>query len=68
MSTSGSKEITLKEFKQLADHVGLGMSQEELEQLKPLYELYAQQARLIHSVDLKAEEIGVTFRPDWEAL
>lgn len=68
MSTSGSEELSLQECKQLADHAGLGMSQEELEQLKPLYELYARQARLIHSVDLKAEEMGVMFRPDWEAL
>ena len=68
MSTSESEEIGLEEFKRLADHVGLGMSEDELEQLKPLYDLFMRQARLIHSVDLEAEEMAVTFRPDWEAL
>ena len=68
MSTSGSEEISLGEFQWLTDHAGLGLSQEELEQLKPLYDLYTQQYRLIHSIDLKAEEIAVMFRPDWEAL
>ena len=68
MATSGSEEISLEEFKRLADHAGLGLSQEEAEQLKPLYDLYARQLSLIHSVDLKAEEMAVMFRPDWEAL
>ena len=68
MPMSESEEIGMEEFKRLADHAGLGMSEDELEQLKPLYDLYMRQARLIHSVDLKAEEMAVTFRPDWEGL
>ena len=68
MSTSGSEEISLEEFRRLTDHAGLGLSQEELDELKPQYDLYMRQSRLIHEIDLKAEEIAVIFRPDWEAL
>ena len=60
-----SDGLTLDEFRLLTEQAGLGMSPEELGELKPLYELYLQQVKLLHSVDWKAEEIGVAFHPDW---
>ena len=30
-----------------------------------LYDLYYEYVQQLHSIDLKAEEIGLTFRPDW---
>lgn len=54
-----------EEFRQMADRAGLGMSQEELEELKPMFDLYAQYTRQLHSLDLGNEEIDVAFRPDW---
>jgi hypothetical protein len=65
MSTSDAGGVTPEEFKLMADRAGLGMSQAELDDLKPLYDLYAQYINLLHSLDLQAEEIGVTFHPEW---
>ena len=65
MTTSQGDIVTPEEFKLMSDRAGLGMSQEELDQLKPLYDLYAHYIRQLHSIDLQAEEIGVTFHPDW---
>jgi hypothetical protein len=65
MSTSNEGAVTPAEFKLMADRAGLGMSQAELDDLKPLYDLYTQYIQLLHSIDLQAEEIGVTFHPDW---
>jgi len=65
MATTGGTAMTPEEFKQMADRAGLGMSQEELDELKPMYELYAQYVQLLHSIDLQVEEIGVSFHPDW---
>ena len=33
-------EVSIEEFKFMADRAGLGMDQSELEHLKPIYELY----------------------------
>ena len=65
MSTSSSEELTLEEFKRLVDQAGLGVSRQDLAQLKPVYELSLQLIQLVHSVDVKAEEIGVGFDPNW---
>ena len=46
-------------------HAGFDLSQEELEHLKPLYDLYLQHVNQLHSIDLQAEEIAVVFHPDW---
>ena len=65
MATPGDEAVTSEEFKLMTERAGLGMSAEELDELKPMYELYAQYIQLLHSIDLQAEEIGVTFHPDW---
>ena len=49
----------------MTDRAGLGMSQEELDHLKPLYDLYALYLQQIHSIDLGAEDMGVAFHPEW---
>ena len=65
MTTPLGNIVTPEEFKLMSDRAGLGMSQEELDQLKPLYDLYAHYIQQLHSIDLQAEEIGVTFHPEW---
>jgi hypothetical protein len=67
MTTPGGEAVTSEEFKMMADRAGLGMSQEKLDELKPMYELYAQYIQILHSIDLQSEEIGVTFHPGWTA-
>ena len=65
MATAGEETVTSEEFRLMTERAGLGMTPEEVAELKPLYELYAQYLNLLHSIDLQAEEIGVTFHPDW---
>ena len=58
-------ETSMEEFKMMADRAGLGMDQQELDDLKPIYEMYAAYARQLHTLSLGAEEMVVEFRPDW---
>lgn len=70
MSASGevsSNALSLEEFRLMADRAGLGLSQSELEALKPVYELHAAYARLLHTVNLGATEMVTEFHPDWPA-
>jgi hypothetical protein len=67
MTTAGEGAVSLEVFKMLADRAGLGLSQKELEELKPLYDLHLGYAIQLHSIDLGAEEIAVAFQPDWPA-
>ena len=68
MTTSHHSEISLNEFKQMADRAGLGMTTEELKELKPLYDLYSQYTYLLHNIELGSEEIDLTFHPDWPQI
>lgn len=65
MATPRDEAVTSEEFRRMAEMAGLGMSQDELDALKPLYELYSPYIKLLHSIEFGAEEIGVTFHPDW---
>ncbi len=58
-------EVAMSEFKLMADRAGLGMSQQELDELKPIYDLHAAYARMLHTVSFGAEEMVVEFHPDW---
>ncbi len=58
-------ETSMEEFKLMADRAGLGMIQEELDDLKPIYELYAAYAQQLHTLNFGAEEMVVEFHPDW---
>ena len=40
MTASNHSEISFDEFKQMADRAGLNMTTDELQELKPLYDLY----------------------------
>jgi hypothetical protein len=59
------RDISIEEFKLMASLASLGMDQQELEDLKPIYDLYAEYALQLHTVDFGAEEMVVEFRPDW---
>ena len=58
-------EMSIDEFQQLADRAGLGMSRQEVEELKPIYDLYADYARQLHDIDFGATEMIVEYHPDW---
>ena len=65
MSSSNSKGISLEELSMLAQRSGVSLTDEELQQMKPIHDLYSEMIDLIHSVDLADEEPGVCFKPDW---
>ncbi len=65
MSSAKEPGISIEEFRLMSERAGLGMTTQELEDLKPLYDLYAQHTEILHSIDLGAEEMGMTFHPDW---
>ena len=57
-------EISMEEFRFMADRAGLGMDQQELEHLKPIYELYLEYIAMVHSIEFGPEEMVVEFHPD----
>ena len=65
MTTSGDDGMSLEVFQQLVERSGLGLSQKEMEELKPLYDLYLLNINQVHSIDFQAEEIAMTFHADW---
>ena len=65
MTTPENQPITSETFKIMAELAGLGMTQQELDELKPLYDLHAEYANQLHSIDFGAEEIALTFEPEW---
>ena len=65
MSSAREPGVSFEEFRLMAERAGLGMTTQELEDLKPLYDLYTQYTETLHSIDFGAEEIGLTFHPDW---
>ena len=65
MASPGEQGVSLDRFKMLVEHVGLNLSEEELADLKPLYDLYWQQLHMLHSIDFGPEEMAVAFNPNW---
>ncbi|CAI8031152.1 hypothetical protein GBAR_LOCUS17671 [Geodia barretti] len=61
----GQSEVTMEEFRLMVDRAGLGLSDQELEELKPIYDLYAAYATQLHDINYGAEEMVVEFHPDW---
>lgn len=57
-------QISMEEFRFMAVRAGLGMDQQELDHLKPIYELYLPYTAMLHSIDFGSEEMVVDFHPD----
>ena len=57
--------MSAEQFKLMTEMAGLGLTPEELAELKPLYDLYQEHIKVLRSIDFQAEEIGLTFHPDW---
>ena len=69
MSSTGnqenSPEISIERLTIMAELAGLNMTDQEVEELKPLFDLHVQYAKQLHAIDLGAEEIAVSFHADW---
>ncbi len=64
MAENPKAQISMEELRFMADRAGLGMDQQELEDLKPVYELYLDYIAMVHSIDFGPEEMVVEFHPD----
>ena len=62
-----SPEVSLEQLRTMAELAGLGMDQQELDEFKPLYDLYRRYIDQLHSIDFGAAEIALSFQPDWTA-
>jgi Asp-tRNA(Asn)/Glu-tRNA(Gln) amidotransferase C subunit len=60
-----SGDVSLERLKIMAEIAGLNMTDEEVEEIKPLFDLHFQYATQLHAIDLGAEEIAVSFEADW---
>ena len=58
--------ISLEHLRILTERAGLGLTAEELTALKPMYDYYAPLIHALHEVELDAEDLAVTFSPDWD--
>ena len=61
-----SDGISLDNMRVLAERVGLRLTPAEIEHLKPMFDFYAEQIRVLHDMDLAAEDLAVVFSPNWD--
>lgn len=61
-----SEGISLDHLRVLAERAGLGMTDEELASLKPMFDHYAKQLKMLYDVELDAEDLAVTYSPNWD--
>ena len=61
-----SEGIALDHLQVLAAQVGLRLTPADLEHLKPMYDFYAAQIRVLHDLDLAAEDLAVVYSPNWD--
>ena len=62
-----SEGIALDNLRVLAEQVGLRLTPTELEHLKPMFDFYATQIRVLHNLDLAAEDLAVVYSPNWDS-
>ena len=61
-----AETISLEEFRALTNRVGLELSDDELEHLKPMYEHFLEPIARMNALDLDAEDLAVVFQPGWD--
>lgn len=59
-------ELTMEEFKALVSRAGMTLSDEELSDLKEMYEFSRPGIDALHQVDLGAIDLAVSFEPVWD--
>jgi hypothetical protein len=61
-----SEGISVEQLRVLAERAGLGLTAEELTSLKPMFDHYAKQIKVLSEVELDAEDLAVTYSPNWD--
>jgi len=60
-----SEGIPIEHLRVLTERAGLGLTTEELTALKPMFDHYAKQIKVLYEVELEAEDLAVTYSPNW---
>jgi hypothetical protein len=58
--------ISIDQLRGLAERAGLTLKNEELASLKPMFDHYAKQIKVLDEVELDAEDLAVTYSPNWD--
>jgi len=61
-----SEGLSVEQFGTLAERAGLTMTIEELTALKPMFDYYAKQIKLLFEIELDAEDLAVVYSPNWD--
>ena len=61
-----SEALSMEEFRALTNRVGLELSDDELEHLKPMYEHFLEPIASMNALDLDVEDLAVVFSPGWD--
>ena len=62
--TRDTAEAALDALRAVAERAGLRLSDDELRELKPVYDRYAAEAARLHEAPLDAEDLAVVFTPN----
>jgi hypothetical protein len=58
--------ISIDQLRGLAERAGLTLKDEELASLKPMFDHYAKQIKVLDEVELDAEDLAVAYSPNWD--
>ena len=61
-----AETISMEEFRALTNRIGLELSDDELEHLKPMYEHLLEPVARMNALDLDVEDLAVVFSPGWD--
>jgi hypothetical protein len=61
-----SEGIAVEQLRGLAERAGLTMKTEELTALKPMFDYYAKQIKMLFEIELDAEDMAVVYSPNWD--
>ncbi len=64
--THDAEQEPLDTMRAVAERAGLHLSDDELRELKPVYDRYASEAARLHDAPLDAEDLAVVFTPNSE--
>ena len=63
---AASEGISIDQLRALSERSGLALKPEELTALKPIFDHYAKQIRVLFDIELDAEDLAVTYSPGWD--
>ncbi|HSF30985.1 MAG TPA: hypothetical protein VLK82_11010 [Candidatus Tectomicrobia bacterium] len=58
--------ISVEQLRGLAERAGLALTHEELTALKPMFDHYAKQIKVLFEIELDTEDLAVTYSPNWD--